>query len=73
MVPYVSLDDIRNKDERKLMIDFIYRTTISQTEKEVWGDFKVQRSCLSQRHAEDKPVLLYYNTLYCKFLSFIAN
>lgn len=63
MVPSVSLDDVQDKDERKLMIDFIYKTTINQAAKEVWGDFKVQRSCLSKKHVEEqeKPVLFYYS------------
>ncbi|XP_011860739.1 PREDICTED: uncharacterized protein LOC105557935 [Vollenhovia emeryi] len=57
MVPSVSLDDVRDKDKRKLLIDFIYKTTTGQTAREVWGDFK-QCLCLSKRHVEeqDKPL-----------------
>lgn len=62
MGPNVNLDDIQDIDKRKLLIDFIYKTTISQAAREVWGDFKVQRFCLSKRHIEEqeKPVLFYY-------------
>lgn len=74
MVPSVSLDDIQDIDKRKLLIDFIYKTTISQAAREVWGDFKVQCFCSSKRHIEEqeKPVLFYCNILYCTFLNFIA-
>lgn len=70
----VNLDDIRDIDKKKLLIDFIYKTTISQTTRDVWGDFKVQRFCSSKRHIEEqeKPVLFYYNILYCQFFNFIV-
>ncbi|XP_018350743.1 PREDICTED: uncharacterized protein LOC108753562 [Trachymyrmex septentrionalis] len=45
IVPSVSLDDIQDKNQRKLVIDFIYQKTIDQMAKEVWGDFK-QHPCL---------------------------
>lgn len=70
MVPSVSLDDVQDKSKRKLMIDFIYKTTMNQATKEVWGDFKAQYSCLPKRHVEEqeKPVLFYYSVYnYCKF------
>lgn len=62
MVPSVSLDDVQDKDQRKLVIDFIYQKTIDQAAKEVWSDFKIQRPCLYiKRHVEaEKPVLYYF-------------
>lgn len=63
MVSGVSLDDVQDKEKRKLIVDFIYKTTINQAAQEVWGDFKVKRFCLSKRHIEEqeKPVLFYYS------------
>ncbi|XP_018395660.1 PREDICTED: uncharacterized protein LOC108774133 isoform X2 [Cyphomyrmex costatus] len=54
MVPSVSLDDVQDKDQRKLVIDFIYKKTIDQATKEVWDDFKVHRPCLSKKHIEER-------------------
>lgn len=64
MVSSVSLDDVRDKGKRKLLIDFIYKTTTSQAAEEVWGDFKVP-FCLSKRHREEqeRPVLSYSTIL----------
>jgi hypothetical protein len=66
MTPNVSLDDIEDKDQRKLLIDFTYRTITQQAAKEVWGDFEVQNLCLLQRHMEqqEKPVLFQYNVYF---------
>lgn len=62
MVPSVSLYDVQDKDERKLMINFIYKTTTNQAAKKVWGDFKIQRSCLSKKDMQQEgPVLFYHN------------
>jgi len=65
MSPSVSLDNVRDKDKRELMINFIYKTTINQAAKEVWNDFKVQDSCLSHVEELEKPVLFYHSN-YCK-------
>jgi len=72
MVPSVSLDDMQDKDKRKVIIDYIYKTTINQAAKEVWGDFKVQHFCLSKKHVEEqeKPVLFYYS-IYRSIVNFL--
>jgi len=73
MVPSVNLDDIQDKNQRKLMIDFIYQKTIDRATKEIWGDFKIQPSLYVKRYTEEqqKPVIILYN--YYKFaISFIA-
>lgn len=60
MTPSVSLDDAPDKDERKLLIDFVYSTTTKRAAKEVWGKSEMPSSCLLKRHMEEqeKPVLL---------------
>lgn len=71
-MPSVSLDNVRDKDKRKLLIDFIYKTT-SQAAREVWGDFKVQCVYLSKKHIEELEKPVYYSTtIYYKFLNLIA-
>lgn len=58
----VSLDNVRDKDKRELMINFIYKTTVNQATKEVWNDFKVQDFCSSHIELE-RPVLFYHSTI----------
>lgn len=65
MTPSVSLDYVQDKDKRKLMIDFIYKTTVNQAAEEVWNDFEVQSSCLPHTEEREKPVLFYHSN-YCK-------
>lgn len=67
ITPSVSLDDIRDKDERKLIIDFIYKSTVNQAAKEVWNDFK-ESSCVPDVEEREKLVLFYYSN-YCKMFN----
>lgn len=67
MTPSVSLDDVRDKDKRKLLIDFIYKTTTNQVAEEVWNDFKV-RNCLPHIEEREKPVLFYHSN-HCKIFT----
>jgi len=66
MTPNVSLDDIEDKDKRKLLIDFTYKTITQQAADEVWGDFEVENLCSLQRHMEkqEKLVLFQYNIYF---------
>lgn len=57
MTPSVSLDYVQDKDKRKLMIDFIYKTTVNQAAEEVWNDFEVQSSCLPHTEKREKPLI----------------
>jgi len=74
MTPNVSLDDIEDKDKRKLLIDFTYRTVTQQAAQEVWGDFEVPNLCLLQKYMEkqEKPVLFQHN-IYSKLLQVLQK
>lgn len=65
----VNLDNVRDKDKRDLMINFIYKTVVNQAAKEVWNDFKVQNSCLSYIEELEKSVLFYYSN-HCKIFMY---
>jgi len=68
----VSLDDVRDKSERQVLIDFIYKTT-NQATKEVGAILKYNLFAY-RRDTEKSKKDLYYSTLpYCKFLNLIIQ
>lgn len=83
--PAVDLNELKDPEARKFVVDFIYKTTVTQAAEEVWPDFKniTDKTSLSTDTIENRSDPVNYRSDYIflivstaefqKGVSFVSN